>query len=386
MTPFPKIGASGPKALAVSDETVLSAVLADSRALGRVLRGRASHVPGHQEAAIKALTDRWIPVAELIRPEPTVSLADHCRWMNLINAARTPSAQREVPSLSARVACVRELLTAIRLALESPLTAAQLSAVIASAVSYGVYTARGFIDVPQLVVDLGAPGWMLKLSVADLVEEGVLRPAGHRYRVASGHSLPPGREHRIAARLRAQFAAGVYPAGTRLPRVVDLALNLVTDVGPLSRALRELEWKGLVVLASRRWTVTARVAELPPPPPPVPPLLAAVPYSASRVRETCRGAVYQWRYRIPESGIRDQWRELRAMAAQLLADTVARGGGIELRSARAREMATAMLPAQPEAALWHTACLAACVSDLMPAPRGTDRGTSSVRGGARVKA
>ena len=71
--------------------------------------------------------------------------------------------------------------------------------------------------------------------------------------VTSG--VPPYEQ--IRGQVGSLIAAGVLPAGTRLPTVRDLAADLGVAVGTVVRAYRELEAAGLVVSRRRTGTVVA---------------------------------------------------------------------------------------------------------------------------------
>lgn len=76
--------------------------------------------------------------------------------------------------------------------------------------------------------------------------------------VTSG--VPPYEQ--IRAQVAALIAAGVLPAGTRLPTVRDLAADLGVAVGTVVRAYRELEGSGLVVSRRRVGTVVTEGGRL----------------------------------------------------------------------------------------------------------------------------
>ncbi|MEU1626461.1 GntR family transcriptional regulator [Streptomyces sp. NPDC020096] len=332
---------------------------------------------------LREITDRWLPLALERREAAVGSAADQARWDQLI-ATAAPEAEAVDPSFTALVLLtgqVRELLRAIHDSAPPRVPIAELTERIADAIEKGTYPAGSSLPVSRLVVDLGETVPRVRLALSDLVTAGVAEERGRRAYVARPGSRAQCMTERLAARLRELIAADVYPPGTVMPTRAELARTLVSALHPVSVALRLLASEGTVVLPAGQRAVVSMTARIPTANSGTPQATRAEcpdwAVRPARVHESALVVRSWWRSRVtPQpAALEYHLHQLGSVARQLVPQADSYRAGLPLNSehrrhvraviARAIWLESADLPADVELGVWHAACLATAVGDLL---------------------
>ncbi|MEU2874152.1 DUF6415 family natural product biosynthesis protein [Streptomyces olivoreticuli] len=342
----------------------------------------------HNRRNLQRIAERWVPVARRRRGAAAGSVADQARWDALIDAvisAQDISPDGPYEALVLLTMQVRALLLAIHHSAPPCVPVAVIAERITDAIEAGIYPAGSRLVLDRLATDLNETRARVKLAVADLVTSGLVEWRGSRPHVTTPGAQRTNMPERLAARIRAQIAVGVYPPGTPLPTRHELARTFMVSLAPLSAALRLLADDGLVLLPYASRATVAKTAEA-----------AQVPTAgmdvilASRdgqspcpdtrpivIRECARIARSWWKNRfIPHPATLDhQLNQLHQFARHLLHQVQNHGAALppdsgESRSlhqviARAAEADAVPRPADLELRVWHGACLATAVTDLL---------------------
>ncbi|MFD6464841.1 GntR family transcriptional regulator [Streptomyces goshikiensis] len=251
---------------------------------------------------------------------------------------------------------------------------AEIGAWITAAIDSGRYQPGVSLAAGVIAADLQAPVALVRLAFTDLTFAGVLKRSGQRTSVPATGDEEAVRTQYLAARLRAQMAHGLYPPGSTLPTGPEVARLFVTADPVVRGALGILEKDGLIHRRPARPPLVLEAAGLlSPSPRSTPPLgePAQGRFSVLQIQTSVAAAYARWHKRpyVPAAAAVREWQQLRAMARQLLKNHPASPhAGRSLRAAaaaRAREVESAPLPETTLLALWHTACLAAAVGELL---------------------
>ncbi|MFI0878842.1 hypothetical protein ACH4TM_31215 [Streptomyces parvus] len=332
-------------------------------------------------AQLTDLAGQWVKAAHTCAADMG-SVTQRARWQTLITAVETrqdahASAGTDVPALCT---ALRDLLLAMLeySRLEPPVTG--ISDYLRSRIADGTCPPGSPLGVARFAAELRlAPvsAVRVKLALADLEAEGVVESTSNGIRVTG---TPAGRMERsvqVAQWLRTLIRKGVYPPGSALPRVADLARPLVTPIPVISSAVALLDDEGTVrsglgvravvvqepgfaVAAPLDLTTVDRRLTLAG--------WAGSDTSPQRVRETCRRARSWWHHRIaPAPGrVSHTHRTLTSMAARLIPAAHAHHQPHQAQATMRRAAVTALTPQPevPQEQLWRTACLAAAVLEL----------------------
>ncbi|MFI1060390.1 GntR family transcriptional regulator [Streptomyces spororaveus] len=268
-------------------------------------------------------------------------------------------------------AAVRALLTAI--ADDSP-SVAEIGARITVAIRAGRYQPGVSLAAGVIAADLQVPVDLVKLAFTDLTAAGVLEHSGPRTAVPATGEEEAERAQFLAARLRSQMAYGLYPPESTLPKGPEMARIFVTNDPVVRGALGILDKDGLIHRRPARPPLVLDAAGLlSPSPRSAPPVdeLVQSRFSVLQIQTSVAAAYARWHKRpyVPAADAVREWQQLRAMARQLLKNrpVLPRAGRSPraAAAARAREVESAPLPETTLLALWHTACLAASVGELL---------------------
>ncbi|MEU9416002.1 GntR family transcriptional regulator [Streptomyces sp. NPDC048272] len=268
-------------------------------------------------------------------------------------------------------AAVRALLTAV--ADDTP-PAAEIGARITAAIRANRYQPGVSLAASVIAADLQVPVAPVRLAFTDLTTTGVLERSGQRTAVPATGEEETERAQYLAARLRSQMAYGLYPPESTLPKGPEMARIFVTNDPVVRGALGFLEMDGLIYRRPARPPLVLDAAGCLSPSPrsaPHPDEPVQRRFSVLQIQTSVAAAYARWHKRpyVPASEAVREWQQLRAMARQLLKNhPVPPRAGRSPRAAaavRAREVESAPLPETTLLALWHTACLAASVGDLL---------------------
>ncbi|MFD9715854.1 hypothetical protein [Streptomyces sp. NPDC059076] len=316
---------------------------------------------GQQAVGLASIVCRWLPVAQEFRAAAAGSPAHLRRWDRAISAASSAdSLARPVCETAAYAADVRRLLEAVRDGRRAgSATPAGFANHLALLVESHEYYPGCLVSAYQLALDHRLPRTLVDDALQDLLARGVLEGSVTRAMPAGSRAAQAGHAGVVAARLREQLAAGLYPPGTLLS-LSDLVVSLCATVRETNRALRQLCDEGLVVAGSRRVTdAAARLTatprlDLPPP--------YAQPFTGVMITMAAGLMYMRWDLRRPVSStsLSVAWHTLRRMAAQLLPS----GDPEHLAVRRAIEAATAPWPGMPRDRVWHLACIGRALTAL----------------------
>ncbi|MET8676032.1 DUF6415 family natural product biosynthesis protein [Streptomyces sp. NPDC004647] len=366
--------------------------------------GRLAHVATFRTAASPAaikrsreelceIAARWLPLARERREAATGSAADQARW-DTITAAATPKTWEDgsFSGLVVQTGQVRDLLRAIQDSNPPHIPVADVARCIADAITDGAYPVGSSLALGRLASHLGETVPRVRLALSDLATAGIVEDRGGRSYVVEPGGRRESTRERLARRLREQIAAGVYPPGTALPTQADLAHSLVSALGPMADALRILAAEGTLVLRAGQRTVVDTSVRIATPHAEGGPLPSAVhpnpddgpPASPVHIRKSTRVPKYWWKSRVsPQSDTLDyHLNQLRAFTRQLIPEADAYRSRLPVGSglrqhvrtviARAVELDSASLPSDITLRVWHAACLATAVSDLLQLTEAAD--------------
>ncbi|GGU65007.1 hypothetical protein GCM10010211_32640 [Streptomyces albospinus] len=381
------------------------ALTSDLMRLGRIDGPRAGVSPaavarGYEKAW--RITERWLPLAGQRRLAASGSTADQARWERLITATARPVRPAGRPSFLGLVELAgnaRDLLRSLRDTEPPYVPVVDVAARITEAIEDGHYLAGASLSPATIAADLHLPVGSVKLALTDMAEQNVveLSATGRARLAGSGRTDRP---QQIADWLRELIAVGAYPPGTQLPIRSVLARNLVSAEPPISAAIRLLIDDGTLICypgqrpivrpghphAGTKVTAFARAfAQLPGPGGPVDP-------SDTRIREVVRVAQSWWKARLSPhpTTLEHYLAQLIGIARHLMTRAGVpdlripaygdRQSPLDRRATQERPDsvivriivgATSATQAGPEHRVWHTACLAAAVHDLLKLTEAT---------------
>ncbi|MFL0026058.1 GntR family transcriptional regulator [Streptomyces sp. NBUL23] len=323
-------------------------------------------------AQLTDLADQWVKAAHACVANMG-SVTQRARWQTLITDVET---RQGAPALFAALRTL--LLTMLEYSrYEPPVTG--ISHYLRSRITDGTCPPGSPLGARRIAAELRlAPvsAVRVKLALADLETEGLVESTRIGIRVTGTPTGRPERSAQVAQWLRTLIREGVYPPGSALPRVADLARPLVTPTPVISSAVALLDDEGTV-----RSGLGVRAVVLHPCAAVAAPLnlttvdrrltlagWAGSDTSPQKVRETCRRARGWWHHRITPAPDRvpHTHRTLTSMAAQLIPAAHAHHQTPKAEATMRRAAVTALAP-QPDGAqaqLWRTACLAAAVLEL----------------------
>ncbi|WP_145502610.1 GntR family transcriptional regulator [Streptomyces sp. CFMR 7] len=332
-------------------------------------------------AQLTDLADQWVKAAHTCVADMG-SATQRAQWQTLISAVETRQGSASPAGTDVLALCtalrnlLRTMLEYSRY--EPPVT--RISDYLRSRITDGTCSPGSPLGARRIAAELRlAPvsAVRVKLALADLKAEGVVESTRNGIRVTGTPAGRPERSVQVAQWLRTLIREGVYPPGSALPRVADLARPLVTPTPVISSAVALLDDEGAVrsglgvravvvqnpgfaVAAPLDLTTVDRRLTLAG--------WAGSDTSPQRVRETCRRARSWWHHRITPAPDRvpHTHRTLTSMAAQLIPAAHNHHQTPTAKATMRRAAVTALAP-QPEAPqeqLWRTACLAAAVLEL----------------------
>ncbi|OCC13990.1 GntR family transcriptional regulator [Streptomyces sp. PTY087I2] len=332
---------------------------------------------------VHAFMDRWVVVAEARLRGAEGSPADLARWRDLIGPLRRPGPDTEKAGhLVLLYAAARRLLQAVREAARPGPSVQEVGRRLREGISSGEYAPGRPLGVKRLAVDVGltlASVVRVETALSDLAAEGaVIISPSNKARVA-GTEHDGDRALHIAAWLRMMVAKGVYPPGSRLPRLPELCAALLVPQSVVSQALHVLHHEGTITAyRGARSTVRSTLPFPAASPPELETLLVYLRTKAmggavlshSAVREAARNARGWWIRRLsphPET-LESTTRALVAAAARLI--WIAQDGYADDADALAvlrwtAETALADAPSIPHGRLWRTACLGVAVLHVL---------------------
>ncbi|MFE7133841.1 GntR family transcriptional regulator [Streptomyces sp. NPDC057638] len=329
---------------------------------------------------VRRLTREWLPAARRCREDAARSPADTARWNDLIRAAENPSVARgeqKLTHLFVHLAGLRELLRAIAESTPPNSSVAALADRLRGLITTGHYPPGALLPLSGVAATLGTTSPRAQLVIADLLAENVVARRGSGYQVPDPDALTPDALPRHAAGLlRDLITAGVYPPGTPLPYIQSLARALAVRPPVVTAALLILSAEQTVIHHPGQRAQVVTGLRLPSAPPPAHRGDADVPFDAEAADELVRTARRWWHYRKRPgpADLHQCLTGLRDAAEHLLVLAGTGGGSLSRRRDKedVRELAlrTAyLLSAEPpdtaDLRVWHTACLATAVSDLL---------------------
>ncbi|MEU9337960.1 GntR family transcriptional regulator [Streptomyces sp. NPDC048290] len=351
----------------VLDQTARDLLRSDLYRTRRLPTGASVAAAGlaRHTTTMRTVLDHWVPVAQNCRATEAGSRSAAARWDTLLaQAADPPHPTAPADAVFAFNTTVRELLRAInRYAARGP-SIAEITDHLTTQIRSGHCPAGSALSPDRAAKALGVPRERVKDAVGDLIAAGVLERRGVRVFVRVPGDGPRVQARCIAGRLTAQIAAGLYPPGTLLPRVHDLAQRFLCQAPLINTAVRLLTDSGLLHLTDRgRAQVQNAALALPAParapalpPAPHPPGTHPHPDLLSEVRS-------QWRHHTPVTAgtIDSQWAQLRHRASQTATHRDTDGPCRFLT-----ELASAPLPDPQWLRPWHLAILATALSNALP--------------------
>ncbi|MCM2388794.1 GntR family transcriptional regulator [Streptomyces albipurpureus] len=326
---------------------------------------------GQRAVGLAQIVFRWLPVAQEFRSAAVGSPAHLRRWDHAIShVSSAGSLTRPLGETAAYAVDVRRLLEAVRDGRSAgSATPAGFANSLALLVESHEYYPGCPMSAYQLARDHRLPRSLVDDAIQDLLANGVLEGSVTRPLPAGSRATQKGHAGVVAARLRDQLAAGLYPPGTTLS-LSDLATFLCATVRETNSALRQLVDEGLVVPGSGQ--VTEAAARLTPTPRLDPPHPYAQRPAGARITMTAGLAHMRWDLRRPISptDLSRSWDTLRRMAAQLLPS----GNPENLAVRRVMEAVTAPWPGMPRDRVWHLACLGRALAALQQHLTETEAG------------
>ncbi|MBL1101914.1 GntR family transcriptional regulator [Streptomyces coffeae] len=356
------------------------ALRADLLRVGRIGGARsaassAAVIEGH--ALIDRHTGVWVPLAERRRQAAAGSPADQARWDRLIEAVTRPTQPTEVSyeKLVVRVGSARDLLRTLADTLPPFAPVAEVAQRIEQRVEVGTYPPGAVLAPGRIAADLGLPLQSVHLALSDLAGKGVIeQQANCRARVPGANPFND-RPRQLAQLLRALAAGGAFPPDTALPGRRELCRILVTGDKPFAAALRLLFQEGLLERDVRQRLTVRRGSVKRTNPPKLPePAGHVKSLRDDEIREAARTTRAWWNARLsPAPAALDQVIDQLGATAHQLVDR-AQPGSVppsttqqQLSALVARTAITGAAVHHPhiELRLWHAACLATAVCDLL---------------------
>ncbi|MER5973657.1 GntR family transcriptional regulator [Streptomyces sp. NPDC002055] len=319
----------------------------------------------------------WASLAARRHAAASTSPADQARWSRLIQAVERPeqATQLTYEKLVLRVVSARELLRTLAETEPPFVPIVDVARQIEHRIKTGSYPAGTVLAPGRLAADLAFPLQSIHLALADLAERGVIEQQTNcRARVPGGDAND--RPRQIAQWLRALAEGGAFLPGTALPDRRELMRILITSQKPVTDALRILSEEGLLERGPHRRLVVRRGAVERPTstlkvPRPRPGLNSSSPHEIREVARTVRG---WWNTRLtPPPDALDEVIDRLGVAAHQLVEQIRRGAlppattHQQVESVIARTAVSAAAVHQPHYQLrvWHAACLARAVEDLL---------------------
>ncbi|MEV7279739.1 hypothetical protein [Streptomyces sp. NPDC093111] len=338
-------------------------------------------------AAVWALTEPWLPLAETKHRLAAGSPSDQHRWQQLITDARRLGTQEPVSTSAEPPTITRALVRALLEAERPGPSVEEIADRLRNLIADGTYPPGTSLSALHLADEAEAAGTpapveRVRLALRDLTAEGSTVTNGARRTWVAGGAAPVERPAQIAAWMRTLIQARVYQPQCPLPARLLLARDLLATTRDTSAAVRILG-EEKVLKRSTAYRPVVR-ADLPFPLDPGPFDLGArveqlrgkaitgITFSFSEVRATCQQVQVWWRARhTPRPDVLERiFRTLITAAAcaiprvvELYPNSPDADGRTVLR--RTAITALADLPADPLERLWRTACLATAVLQVL---------------------
>ncbi|MEK8146337.1 hypothetical protein NKH18_48985 [Streptomyces sp. M10(2022)] len=141
----------------------------------------------------------------------------------------------------------RALLKAVAHAGQPGPSVVDIAEQIRHAIATGAHRWSSPAGATRIATDLGVPVVRVELALEDLVGTGLIRmSAGGRVSVpGDDQAAPTQRAREIADWITELIQAGVYPAGTHLPKSRQFRISLVSSSESVRDALHLLQKEGL---------------------------------------------------------------------------------------------------------------------------------------------
>ncbi|WP_433860174.1 GntR family transcriptional regulator [Streptomyces kronopolitis] len=347
--------------------------------LGRVAGAKSAASAGsvlNGHADLDKYAAVWVPHAERRQEAATGSPADRARWAELIKATARPEAPAvSYEGLVVRAGYARELLRALAETLPPWVSIADVAEQIKKRITDGSYPPGAVLAPGRIAADLALPLPSIRLALSDLAAASVVEQKANRRVRVPGGDLRDDRPFQLAETVREFIRKGVFPPGVALPGRQELCRILVTTQPPLAVAMRTLFDEGLLEHGefqrlTARWGAVQRLKR----PTELPRLASDPSLHTDEVREAVRRARSWWKSRLtPTPEALDKVIDQLVAAAHHLVEGT-RSGPLpptsthqQISSLIARTAVLAAAVHRPDYALrvWHTACLATAVDDLL---------------------
>ncbi|MFJ5938603.1 hypothetical protein [Streptomyces sp. NPDC093071] len=338
-------------------------------------------------AAVWALAEPWLALAETRHRLAAGSPSDQHRWRRLIDDARCLGVQEPVSNPAEPPALTRALLRALLEAERPGPSVTEIADHLRKLIADGTCPPGTSLSALHLADEAEkegtpAPVERVRLALRDLTAEGTTVINDARRTWVAGSAAPVERPTQIAAWLRTLIQARVYLPQSPLPARLMLARDFLATSRDTGAALRILGAEK-VLKRSTAYRPVVR-ADLPFPLDPGPFNLGArveelrgkaitgITFPFSEVRATCRQVQVWWRVRhTPRPDVLERvFRTLITAAAYGIPRVVElypSAPDADVRTVLRRTAITALadLPADPLEHLWRTACLAAAVLQVL---------------------
>ncbi|MEU8779067.1 GntR family transcriptional regulator [Streptomyces sp. NPDC048606] len=327
---------------------------------------------------MRVIAATWTPTALTLQTQAHGSAVDQARWQKLIGGVDPSRVADSSPEAVTELAtAVIDLLTALD---DGPTPIAHLAAAVSSAIGRRHYEPGMFLTTAAVATHLAAPKHLVRDALAHLTTEGTLVRSGCHITVALAGQRPCPTPDQLAARIREQLAHGIHRPGDDMPSLKELGRLLRTGQARIAEAQDMLEREGLLLRQRRRGPRVLDSAQSLTPceqlPLPAPPRQRT---GLSVIRTSTEAAKRRWQLRayLAPDEVREHWDKLRVLDAQLLSEPFPTGVTpsarlrADARTAQAIEALCAPLPDGILPGLWHTACLATALGDLLPQTTGT---------------
>ncbi|WP_432061524.1 hypothetical protein [Streptomyces sp. S1] len=338
-------------------------------------------------AAVWALTDPWLALAETKYRLAAGAPSDEHRWRRLIDDTRSLGAREPVSNPAEPPTIARALLRALLEAERPGPSVKEIADSLRKLITDGTYPPGTSLSASHLADEAEAAGTpapveRVRLALRDLTTEGTMVTNGARRTWVAGGGASVERPVQIAAWMRTLIQARVYPPQSPLPARLLLARDFLATSRDTGAALRILGAEK-VLKRSTAYRPVVR-ADLPFPLDPGPFNLGArveelrskaitgITFPFSEVRATCQQVQVWWRVRhTPRPDVLERvFRTLITAAAYGIPRVVElypNSPDADVRTVLRRTAITALadLPAELLERLWRTACLATAVHQLL---------------------
>lgn len=338
-------------------------------------------------AAVWALTEPWLPLAETRHRLAGGSPSDQHRWGQLITDARGLGPQASVSNPAEPPTITRSLLRALLEAERPGPRVAEIAERLRKLIADGTYPPGTSLSALHLsdeaeAAGIPAPVERVRLALRDLTAEGSAVTNGARRIWVAGGAEPVERPAQIAAWMRTLIQARVYPPQSPLPARLLLARDFLATARDTGAALHILGGEK-VLNRSKAYRPIVR-ADLPFPVDPGPFDLGArveqlrakavtgTTLLFSEVRAACQQVQVWWRVRhTPRPDVLERiFRTLITAAACAIPRVVElrpSAPDADVGAVLRRTAITALvdLPVDPLERLWRTACLATAVLQVL---------------------